>query len=404
MQRRGIRSRGGVAMRKRAFDFIDSNREDMISLWERLVNMDSGSCCNEDVDKVAALLAGEIGKFGGSAEIIEFDRAGNGLRASFIDPTDKPPVCFMGHYDTVFPRGEAARRPFRIEDGKAYGPGVLDMKAGVVIQIFAARALKEAGYTDRQVKIVLAGDEETAHPNSDMAAVFERECAGAVAAFNFETGDVNESLVVGRKGSASYDIVVKGISVHAGREPENGRSAILEIAHKVIDIQALSDFEKGVTFNVGTIKGGVARNAVPDCAEIAVDVRVRTEEQLAWAEERIREIADRTYVEGTSTTWAADAYIPPMLCTEANKRLFCYVKSVAAELGLAEPCAIVSGGGSDSAFSVKAGIPTIDQIGVKGRWNHSDREFAVAETLFERTKLAIACVLDIDRFETGILG
>lgn len=391
-------------MRKKAFDFIDSHREDMAGLWEKLVNMDSGSYQKEDVDKVAALLADEIRKFGGTAEIIEFDKAGNGLKASFTDTADKAPVCFLGHFDTVFPRGEAARRPFRIEDGKAYGPGVLDMKAGVVIQIFAARALRKAGYTERQVKIVLAGDEEIAHPNSDMPAIFERECAGAVAAFNFETGDVNESLVVGRKGSSSYNIAVKGVSVHAGREPENGRSAILEIAHKIIDIQALSDFEKGVTFNVGTIKGGVACNAVPDHAEIAVDVRVRTEEQLAWADEKIREIADRTYVEGTSATCSADAGIPPMLRTEGNDRLFGYVKSIAAELGLAEPSAIISGGGSDSAFSVRAGIPTIDQMGVKGRWNHSDREFAVAETLFERTKLAIACVLDIDKFEAGISG
>lgn len=391
-------------MRKKAFDFIDSNQENMISLWKKLVNMDSGSYQKEDVDNVAALLAGEIRSLGGEAEIIELAEAGNGLRASFAAPSGKAPVCFLGHFDTVFPRGEAARRPFRIEDGIAYGPGVLDMKAGVVIQIFAARALKEAGYTDRQVKILLAGDEEIAHAKSDMAAVFERECAGAVAAFNFETGDVSEALVVGRKGTFAYDITVKGVSVHAGREPENGRSAILEIAHKIIDIQALNDFEKGITFNVGTIRGGVAANAVPDHAEIAVDVRVRTEEQLAWADKKIREIVGRTYVEGTSTTYAADAGIPPMLCTEGNKKLFEHVKSVAAELGLAEPSAIISGGGSDSAFSVRAGVPTIDQMGVKGRWNHSDREFAVVGTLFERAKLAIACVLDIDRFEAGLSG
>lgn len=391
-------------MMMKAFDFIDANREEMTSLWKKLVNMDSGSYQKEDVDRVAALLADEIRKFGGEAEIIVFDKAGNGLRASFMEPTGKAPVCFLGHFDTVFPRGEAAKRPFKIKDGKAYGPGVLDMKAGVVIQIFAARALKEAGYSDRQIKILLAGDEESAHPCSDMAAIFERECAGAVAAFNFETGDVDESLVIGRKGTSAFNIAVKGVSVHAGREPENGRSAILEIAHKIIDIQALSDFEKGVTFNVGTIKGGVACNAVPDYAEIAVDVRVRTEEQLAWADEKIREIVDRTYVEGTSATCSSETGIPPMLRTAGNERLFGYVKSVAAELGLAEPTAIISGGGSDSAFSVRAGVPTIDQMGAKGRWNHSDREFAVAETLFERTKLAIACVLGIDKFEAEISG
>lgn len=389
-------------MRKKAFDFIDANREEMLVLWQKLVNMDSGSYDKEDVDRVAALLAAEIRKYGGTAEIIEFLQAGNGLSASFTPPSDKAPICFLGHYDTVFHRGESAKRPFRIEEGKAYGPGVLDMKAGVVIQIFAARALREAAYTDRQIKILLAGDEEIAHTKSDMAAIFERTCAGAVAAFNFETGDINDSLVLGRKGTSSYRITVKGVAVHAGREPENGRSAILEMAHKIIDIQALSDFEKGVSFNVGTIKGGVACNAVPDNAEIAVDVRVRTEEQFAWADEKIREITNRTYVEGTSSVCYADAGLPPMLRTQGNEKLFTYVKSVAEELGLPEPSPIISGGGSDSAFSVKAGVPTIDQMGVKGRWNHSDREFAVVETLFERTRLAVACVLGINAFDGGI--
>lgn len=190
--------------------------------------------------------------------------------------------------------------------------------------------------------------------------------------------------------------------MHAGREPENGRSSILEIAHKVIDIQALTDFESGVTFNVGVIKGGMARNAVPDYAEIAVDVRVRAEEQMAWVDEKIREIAGRTYIEGTATTCVLETGIPPMERTAGNERLFEYVKSVIAELGLPEPSPAVSGGGSDSAFSVRAGVPTIDQMGVKGRWNHSDREFAIVETLFERARLAVACVLDIDRFENGI--
>lgn len=388
-------------MRERAFSFIDSNRENMLCLWETLVNMDSGSFQKEDVDKVAALLADKIVQLGGTAEIIEFPEAGNGLKASFGSPSAKAPICFLGHYDTVFPRGEVAKRPFKIEEGKAYGPGVLDMKAGVVIQIFAALALKEAGYTGRQIKILLAGDEEIAHVKSDMASVFEKGCAGAAAAFNFETGDINGELVVGRKGTATYQIIVKGVSVHAGREPENGRSAVLEMAHKVIDIHALTDFESGVTFNVGIIKGGVACNAVPDYAEIAVDVRVRTEGQLAWVDEKIREIADKTYIDGTSAACISEVGLPPMLRTEGNERLFEYVKSVSAGLGLTEPKAVVSGGGSDSAFSVKAGVPTIDQMGVQGRWNHSDREFAIVETLFERARLAIACVLDIDRFETG---
>jgi glutamate carboxypeptidase len=216
---------------------------------------------------------------------------------------------------------------------------------------------------------------------------------------NFETGDIHDAIVVGRKGTASYDITVKGVSVHAGREPENGRSAILEMAHKIIDIHALTDFEKGITFNVGTIKGGVARNAVPDYAEIAIDVRVMEIEQLDYVDKKMREIAEKTYIEGTTTTCARGVGILPMSRTRENERLFEYVKGVAEDIGLAVPHAIVSGGGSDSAYSVKAGVPTVDQMGAKGQWNHSDREYAVVDTMFERAKLAIACVLELDKFE-----
>ena len=386
-------------MREKAFGFIDGWQADMLALWEKLVNMESGTSDKADIDKVAAVVKETIEGFGGNARILEYPEAGNAVVAEFGKPTDKAHVCFLGHYDTVFPHGTVARRPFRIEDGKAYGPGVLDMKAGVVIQIFAARALKEAGYGERQIKIVLAGDEESGHPKSDMTQVFEDESRGAVAAVNFETGDVNEALIVGRKGMAAYDMTVRGVSVHAGREPEKGRSAILEMAHKVIDIQALTDFEKGITFNVGTIKGGVARNAVPDHAEIAVEVRVVEVDQIDYVNEKMREIAEKTYVEGTTTTCTRGVTFLPMSRTKENERLFDYVKSIAEELGFAAPHAIVSGGGSDSAYSVKAGVPTIDQMGAKGQWNHSDREYAVVDTLFERAKLAIACVLELDRFE-----
>ena len=385
------------AIREKVFQLIDSRQDEMLRLWEKLVNMESGSPYKEDVDKVASFLKETAESFGARARVVEFPQAGNGVTAEFGAPTDKPHVCFLGHFDTVFPRGTVSKRPFRIEDGKAHGPGVLDMKAGVVIQLHVARALIGAGYSDRQIRVVLAGDEETGHPNSEMPRVFEEQSAGAAAAFNFETGDVNNMLVVGRKGTASYDLTVKGVSVHAGREPEKGRSAILEIAHKIVAIQALTDYGKGITFNVGTVKGGIARNAVPDRAEIEIDVRVKEIEQLDYVNRKIDEITAHTYVEGTTTACVRGAGIAPMSRTAGNERLFDLVRRVSEELGFGTPSAIVSGGGSDSSYSVKMGVPTIDQMGAKGQWNHSDREYAVVSSLFERAKLAAACVLELDR-------
>jgi glutamate carboxypeptidase len=385
--------------REKAFSFIEDAREEMVGFWEQLVNMESGTFHKEDVDKVALFLKDSVERFGGRARLVEFPDAGNALVAEFGRQTSKPHVCFLGHFDTVFPRGTVVRRPFRIEEGKAYGPGVLDMKSGVTIQLFAARALMEDGYSDRLIRIVLAGDEESMHPKSDMPRVFEEESRGAVAAFNFETGDVDNSLVVGRKGTIAYDIVVEGVSVHAGREPQKGRSAILEMARKIVDIQTLTDYDKGITFNVGTVKGGVVRNAVPDFAEIGVDVRVLENGQIDFVEEQIKRAVEKTYVEGTRTKYVRTIGMRPMPRTPGNERLFDFVSGVSEELGYGRPEPVVSGGGSDSAYSVAAGVPTIDQMGGKGEWNHSDREYAVVESLFERTRLAVACVLELDEFE-----
>ena len=387
------------AAREKAFALIDGWRGEMVAFWEHLVNMESGSPHKEDVDKAALFLRDNINKFGGDAELIEYPEAGNSVSAVFGSPTTKAPVCFLGHFDTVFAHGTVAERPFTIKDGKAYGPGVLDMKGGVTIQIFAARALQEAGFSDRQIKIVLAGDEETLHPRSTMAKVFEEKAKGCVAAFNFETGDINNALVVGRKGSYAYRLEAKGVSVHAGREPENGRSAVRELCHKVIDIEALSDYSGGMTFNVGVFKGGFVRNAVPDHAVIEIDVRIVRNDQLAYVEEKLKEIAAKTYIDGTTTTLHVDNGMAPMERLEGNDKLFAFVKSTAGKIGQDISAPIVSGGASDSAYSVRAGVPTIDQMGVKGQWNHSDREYAVVETLMERAKLAVACVLDLDEFE-----
>ncbi|NCC58734.1 MAG: M20/M25/M40 family metallo-hydrolase, partial [Synergistales bacterium] len=219
----------------KAFDFIEQNREKLLAFWEELVNMESGSRDKENVDLAAERVAAELESFGVETEILSFEKAGNSVAGILGKDRPGTPVVLMGHYDTVFPAGTVEKRPFRIEDGKAYGPGVLDMKGGVALLIFAAKALEAAGYADRPIRFVLAGDEETGHCNSSMAKVFEERSRGCVAAFNCETGDPNNKIVVGRKGVVQCEMAVKGIAVHAGREPQKGRSAILELSHKIID-------------------------------------------------------------------------------------------------------------------------------------------------------------------------
>lgn len=384
------------SQKEQAFQFIDEHRDEMVTLWQEFVNMESGSQNKPGIDAVASKIQQVLADEGAVTQIIEMEQAGNMMIGEIGADRKKPKVLFLGHMDTVFPVGTVAKRPFTIRDGVAYGPGVLDMKGGIVAALYAMKALQAAQYSARPLKMILAGDEEIAHVKSNAADAFMAEAQGSAAAFNCETGFTDNAIVVGRKGSALFEIEIKGVAVHAGNEPENGRSAILEIAHKVIDIQNLTNWETGTTFNVGLIQGGTVPNAVPGQAKIVVDVRYLEPALLPEIRRQVQEVAAKTYVQGTTTTVAEIPGIAPMKRTSGVDELFSIVKKTYEEMELGTPYAKLVGGGSDSAYSVMAGVPTVCAMGVKGGRNHSPEEFAIVESLFERAKLLAACIINLD--------
>ncbi|MBP2638477.1 MAG: cpg2 [Firmicutes bacterium] len=379
-----------------ACQFIDTHRDEMLALWQEFVNMESGSQNKPGIDAVANKIQEILVAEGAATQIITMEHAGNMMTGELGSDRKKPKVLFLGHMDTVFPMGTVASRPFTIRDGVAYGPGVLDMKGGIVVALYAMKALQAAGYNTRPLKMILAGDEEVAHAKSNAADVFMAEAEGAAAAFNCETGFTDNAIVVGRKGTALFELEVKGVAVHAGNEPENGRSAIWEIAYKVIDIQHLTNWETGTTFNVGTIQGGIVPNAVPGQAKIVVDVRYLDPALLPEIRQQIQAVAGKTYIQGTTTTVTELPGIGPMKRTAGVEELFSIVEKTYGEMGLGTPYAKLVGGGSDSAYSVMAGVPTVCAMGIKGGRNHSPEEFAIVESLFERAKLLAACIINLD--------
>ena len=383
-------------MKKTVFDFIETHREEMLSLWKELVEMESGSADKAGVDAVAARLEKELKGLGAKTKVVVMPEAGNMLIGEFGTKDKQPGVLFVGHMDTVFKTGTLEKRPFTIRDGKAYGPGVLDMKGGIVTFLYAIKALLAAGYHVRPIKVILAGDEEVGHENSTAAEVFVEEAKGHIAAFNGETGFVDDGIVVGRKGSVRFTLEVQGVAAHVGNDPENGRNAILEMSHKVIAIQQLTDWEEGTTYNVGVIQGGTVANAVPDYAKIVVDVRYTDPALLPSIQQKMETVAGKTHIDGTHTKISMKNSIIPMKTTEAVHQLFDVVKSVYEENGFGTPYEKTVGGGSDSAYTVFAGVPTVCAMGVKGGRNHSPEEYAVVDTLFERAKLLAACVVKLD--------
>ncbi len=386
-------------IKQKAFDFIDSKKDEMIKLWEEIVNMESGSQNIAGIDAVAKRVQKELDSMGAKTRIVEYEKAGN-MVIGELAGGNKPGAFLFGHMDTVFPLGEVAKRPFTIKDGKAYGPGALDMKGGIICALYAAKALQAAGFNERPIKISFCGDEEIAHPNSDADKVFMKEVAGCAAAFDCETGFVDNSVVVGRKGTAIFKLAVHGVAAHAGNDPKRGRSAILEMAHKIIDIQNLTNWEREYTFNVGVIKGGTVFNSIPDYCEIDVDIRYIDPAIVPELKAMVEKVVAKTYIEGTKTELVSFRQgIQAMQTTDGVKKLFDLLVKVSEENGFGTPKPITSGGGSDAAYTVMAGVPTLCSMGVKGGKNHSIEEFAEVEMLFERAKLLAAMILSLDELK-----
>ncbi|AWI04110.1 M20 family metallopeptidase [Clostridium drakei] len=381
--------------KKKAFEFIDLHRNEMLALWEELVNTESDSRTKDLVDNLAVKLKKILEDMGMNTKIVEYKYAGNSVVAEIGTERLKKGILLSGHMDTVFKKGITKNNVFRIKEGKAYGPGVLDMKGGIVTAIYAIKALNSVGYNERPIKVIISGDEETGHCNSKGAELFINEAKGFTAAFNFETGFVDNGVIVGRKGVLQCDLEVEGVSAHAGNAPEKGRSAIEEIAHKVIDIQNLTDWEGGTTFNVGTLQAGTVPNAIPDYAKAEIDVRYKEVDKRSEIIKKLEEIANKVYIEGTKSKLTVKSSMPPMETTDGVKKLFELIKNTSIEAGFGEVYDKTTGGGSDAANIVISGVPTVCAIGVKGEWNHTSREYAVVESLFERAKLIAACVMDL---------
>lgn len=379
-------------IRKQIAVYIDGHRDAMIDFWRQLVQIESGSANKAGVDAVAHRVQEELDTIGAHTEIHEMKRAGNMLVSVLNEDVPEAPVLLLGHMDTVFPDGTVAARPFTLRDGKAYGPGVLDMKGGVTIAVFAMKALKEVGWAKRPVRLVLAGDEEVGHCDSDCDQQIMEQARGDVAAFNCESGRLGNEVVVQRKGALTYRMDVTGIAAHAGNEPEKGRSAILEVAHKVIAIQNLTDWQQGTTYNVGVISGGTVANAVPDTASILIDVRYLKKEYVLNIEAKLQDVAHTTYVNGTKASLTRLSCCIPMERMTETDGLLAKVQDAYASFGMPRPSGITVGGGSDSAYTVAAGVPTICAMGVEGSRHHSPEEYASVESLYARAK-ALAYVV-----------
>ena len=367
-----------------------------LSDLERLVSIDCGSYTPEGVNEVGRWVAAFMTDLGAEVESHPdpAGRLGDTVVATFSGRPGGARAVLIGHMDTVFDPGTAAERPFRIEDGVAYGPGVTDMKSGLLAGLYALKAIitERGGLPFERLVFIANPDEEIGSPSS--TPHIRAHAAETDVALVLECARANGDIVSARKGILDLRIVIHGRAAHAGVEPEKGRSAILEAARIVEELHELNGRWPGVTVNVGLIAGGTRPNVVAERCTLEVDVRATTREALETAEAAIHRIAEATEVPDVTVDFEPMARWWPMERLERSGRLVEHAQGVAGLLGFSVADAS-TGGASDANSTSGMGIPSLDGLGPIGGNDHSPAEYLDVDSIVPRTTLVAGLLLAI---------
>lgn len=359
-------------------DYAIAHLDWLLEFIEALVTIESPSDDPEAVNRCGRELASRLEAAGGAVTPIASTTAGHHLRASFGSGDRQ--VLLLGHFDTVWPVGQLSRMPMKRDGGRLYGPGVFDMKAGIGLATLATRAVLEAGGLETCRAVMLwTTDEEIGSGTS--RALIEAEAARSDAVLVFEPSLPGGALKTSRKGVGQFEIIARGVSAHAGLDPGKGVSAVRELAHQIIALDALQDPAHGVTVTAGVITGGTRANVVPHEARAIVDARANTASDARRVDRAMKALQPAIAGARLEVTGGFDR--PPLERSAGVVKLFELARSVAAEIGvqLEEGGA---GGGSDGNFTAAMGIPTLDGFGAVGDGAHALHEHVEIDALVPR--------------------
>jgi glutamate carboxypeptidase len=362
--------------------YLDGQETEMLQLLRDLVNIDSGTYCKAGIDAVGGIMASKLAKLGFATETVLQAESGNHVLARRPGNSGKK-LLLLAHLDTVFPAGWAARNPFQIRNGRATGPGVLDMKSCLVAALYALQALAAVGNGQLpEICLLMVGDEELGSVTA--RSLIEAEGRKADWVLVVEAARVNGAVVTERKGIGYLDISARGRAAHAGIEPEVGRNAIEELAMKIVKLRQLNDFAAGTTVTIGQIAGGEARNVVAEEAEVKVDLRFRTEAAARNLFAAIEAVLASPEIPGVQLNYTLKLNRPPLVQVPGSEVLLAVTATASAELGIPLTTA-VTGGGSDGNFTAALGIPTLDGLGPVGGYMCTPEEYLEIGSLTERT-------------------
>jgi glutamate carboxypeptidase len=369
----------------RLLEFLDRNERQMFALLREMVLIQSGSFNKRGIDALVEVVEHSLGSSCLGLNRVRRQEFGDHLVAfsPAVEKAEKA-ILLMGHTDTVFPE-DTSFDTYREDEQHAFGPGVIDMKGGLVAGIFALKAFQETGLLENlPVRFLFNSDEEIGSHSSDPLII---DLAGKSAcAFVLECGGMDGGVVTGRKGRLGIRVHTEGGEGHAAFAGVEKPSAILELAHKVIALEGLNDFSEGMTLNVGKIEGGIGPNTVARNACALVDIRYVSAPSRSFTLGKIREIVEREIVTGVKARFDIESERVPMPQDEKNRTLFRIAEDAARHLGIPIREEFRSGV-SDANLIASLGIPVLDGLGPIGSLDHSEKEFMIKTSLVERTKL-----------------
>ena len=371
--------------------WLAEQQEAMLALLREVVDLDSGSYDKAGVDEVGNRFIGFFESAGMAPTREAHATFGDAIHVRLDDaPTNEKPIVLMGHRDTVFPKGEVALRPFRIEGSRAYGPGVADMKAGLVMNAFVMAAFKKFGGNPAPITALITSDEEIASPSS--RPIIERVAKGARCIFNAEPGRPTGAVVTGRKGGVFMVLEVEGRAAHSGGAFEKGISAIGEMAHKIVAIHKLTDLTRGITLNVGLVRGGQSINTTAPSAVSEIDMRYVQAADRAKTLAAIEQIVATSTVPGATAKLAVRGEFLPLTHTPEAEELFAGYREAAGAVGLTITGEF-SGGCADSGFTAAVGCPTLCSTGPVGGNAHTVEEYLEVGSIVPRAQALALAIL-----------
>jgi glutamate carboxypeptidase len=378
---------------KPVYERAQHYKDEALNLWERLVNIDSGTGDEDGLKAVSAIVTAELQKLGAQIETVPAKPAvGDNVVATFTG-TGHGRIFLMAHMDTVFAKGTAAARPFRIKDGRAHGPGVSDNKGGIIAAVYVLKILQDLGFKNYgRITLLLNTNEETGSLGTRL--LIEKLAKEHDASLNLESGRPNDGLVIWRKGSGAIKVEVKGRAAHAGVAPDSGRNAAMELAHQVLQLSRLGNREKGTTVNFTVFKAGDRKNVIPDYALAEGDMRALSSEEFDRVERELATTSQNKLIADTEVTTTLTRLFPIMPQTAQTQELAAVAQSIYAELGKTLTLE-GSGGAADSSFSAGVFKPTLDGLGLVGGNAHSLDEYAEMESMVPRLYLLTRMLMEL---------